>query len=37
MDSEKGIRAAEDRFFGALLRGDRAGLESVLDPDFRPC
>jgi ketosteroid isomerase-like protein len=31
---ERGVLAAEDRFFQALLRGDGPGLERVLAPDF---
>ena len=34
MNTEEGVTAAEDRFFNSLLRGDRAELERVLDPEF---
>jgi len=34
MDIETEVKAAEDRFFEALLLGDRAGLDQVLDNDF---
>jgi ketosteroid isomerase-like protein len=34
MDTEDEVLASEDRFFQALLGGDRAALENVLTPDF---
>jgi ketosteroid isomerase-like protein len=34
MGNESDVLAAEERFFQALLRADRAGLEAVLTPDF---
>ncbi len=34
MADEDSVRASEDAFFGALLSGDRAGLDRVLAPDF---
>jgi hypothetical protein len=34
VSGDRGVLAAEDRFFQALLRGDGAGLERVLTPDF---
>ena len=34
MSGTSGVLAAEDQFFQALLRGDRASLERVLAPDF---
>ncbi|MFL5495483.1 MAG: nuclear transport factor 2 family protein [Gemmatimonadales bacterium] len=34
MSGERGVLAAEDRFFQALLKGDGASLERVLAPDF---
>ena len=33
-DIEKEVKAAEERFFQALLLGDRAGLDQILDNDF---
>jgi len=34
MGSQEEVKAAEDRFFQALLRGDRVSLIGVLAPDF---
>ena len=34
MDIETEVKAAEDRFFEALLLGDRTGLDQILDNDF---
>ena len=34
MESQDEVMAAEDRFFQALLRGDRVTLSGVLAPDF---
>ncbi len=34
MDIETEVKAAEDRFFEALLLGDRAGLDQILENDF---
>jgi ketosteroid isomerase-like protein len=34
MDTETEVKAAEDRFFEALLLGDRSRLEQVLGEDF---
>jgi len=34
MDIETEVKAVEDRFFEALLLGDRAGLDQILDNDF---
>jgi ketosteroid isomerase-like protein len=34
MDTESEVKAAEDRFFEALLLGDRSRLEQVLGEDF---
>ncbi|HEU5154070.1 MAG TPA: nuclear transport factor 2 family protein [Gemmatimonadales bacterium] len=34
MDIENEVSAAEDRFFEALLLGDRSRLDQILDSDF---
>lgn len=34
MDIDNEVRDAENRFFEALLLGDRAGLDRILDNDF---
>ena len=34
MGRQEEVKAAEDRFFQALLRGDRGGLTGVRAPDF---
>ena len=34
MTTHEDVSAAEDRFFGALLRGDGEGLRALLTPDF---